>query len=287
MSCTSKKKYSGAAVVLENKLVAEDTFHLILKIAGALAPASLAGQFVMLRLPNRSDPLLGRPLAIYRCKRIDDWTQLEVVYLVVGKGTKALSEIRSGDHLELTGPLGNDFNIDQTVHNIFVAGGIGQTPFLQLAENIGKQTRCTLLYGVRSKTRFALVEHFEDTGIEVLLATDDGSAGHHGSAVDLIRQVVKPNEPARLLCCGPKPMLRAAFEVAKELGLPCDVSLESPMACGLGICFGCVVPVRGQDGTIDYQRICEAGPAFDGYSIDWNSFLSSSSAVSSSSGSSS
>ncbi|GHT37864.1 hypothetical protein FACS189427_11400 [Planctomycetales bacterium] len=144
-----------------------------------------------------------------------------------------------------------------------------------------------MLYGAKSKNRFALVEDFEKTGIEVLLATDDGSAGHCGTAVDLIRQVIKPNEPAHLLCCGPKPMLRAAFEVAKELGIPCDVSLESPMACGLGICFGCVVPVKGKDGSIDYQRICETGPAFDAYSLVWDSFQASSSAVSFSSGSSS
>jgi dihydroorotate dehydrogenase electron transfer subunit len=208
-------------------------------------------------------------LAIYRLTRSSTTTRFEFVYLVVGKMTTRLAETRQNDSLEIWGPLGNGFKMDDGRHHILVAGGIGQTPFLMLAE---KQPNSTLLYGARTEERIACMEDFEQLGVDVRLATDDGSRGHHGAVTELISTVYRPGEPTKIIACGPKPMLQAAFRVAESLGLPCDVSLESPMSCGLGICFGCVVEYRSEENPNegDYRRTCVDGPAFDAYRLKWD-----------------
>lgn len=224
----------------------------------------------MLRLADRADPLLGRPLAIYRGVTSENTTLLEVVYLVVGKMTARLAQVRSGDTLNIWGPLGNGFNYAQDEQTIMVAGGIGQTPFLMLAEQLKVRT---LLYGARSADRIAGLNDFRKLGVDVRIATDDGSLGYCGPITDLIADAIVPGQTTKIICCGPKPMLKAAFQVARKRGIPCDVSLENPMGCGLGICFGCVVPYRDSSSptaSIDYKRTCIDGPAFDAYRLLWD-----------------
>lgn len=260
----------GKGIVAENIEVADKTFRLALD-AGEKLPPIEPGQFVMLRLPKTSDPLLGRPLAVYRT---DGDHRLEVVYIVIGKMTERLSQVVAGSELEYWAPLGKAFELTQVSsdaeHTIMVAGGIGQTPFLMLCEQL--QGRKTLLYGAQTENRLAGVGDFERTGTDVRIATDDGSKGYHGFVTDLIEQVYRPSEPTRILCCGPHPMLKAAFHLARRLHLPCEVSLETPMSCGLGICFGCVVKYRNslEDKTFDYKRTCVDGPVFDAYRLCWD-----------------
>ncbi len=279
----------GKGIIRENVTVAENTWRLAL-VADEKLPLIAPGQFVMLRLPNASDPLLGRPLAVYHT---DDERQLEVVYVVVGKMTRRLSQLRAGAELEFWTPLGNGFLTGEEEgkieHTIMVAGGIGQTPFFMLCGNAAHEStvcenmaskkkghRKTLLYGARTANRLACVDDFKRTGTDVRIATDDGSAGYHGVATDLIELVYRPGETTQILGCGPMPMLRAAFDVAQRLELPCRVSLETPMSCGLGICFGCVVKYRNVpddaesgDGGFDYKRTCVDGPVFDAYRLYW------------------
>ena len=258
-----------SGIVLENRQIASQTFWLRVK-APTISPLVKPGQFVMLRLPNGSDPLLGRPLAVYNTFTNGE---LVVVYVVVGKMTSRLAAVKSGDTLEIWGPLGNGFKTDDTDRLIMVAGGIGQTPMRLLAEKFiaehGERS-VTLLYGARSKDRFSCVEDISNTGANVILATDDGSFGYHGPVTDLIPQAAAEMDgrTTKIVCCGPHPMLRSAFTKAKELGLPCEVSLESPMACGLGICFSCVVELKSSDGW-DYARTCFDGPVFDAYRLRW------------------
>ena len=261
------KNMHGTGIVIDNTQVAERTFRLAVSVNGEVPPI-VAGQFAMLRLPNRSDPLLGRPLAVYRLTRSATAAVMEFVYLVVGKMTARLAELRPGDQLEIWTPLGNGFQPDNAKHHILVAGGIGQTPFLMFAE---QHPNSTLLYGVRTAERIACAEDFEQLGIDVRIATDDGSWGHHGAVTELIQTVYRPDESTKIVACGPQPMLQAAFHVARNLGLPCDVSLESPMSCGLGICFGCVVEYRsgGNPDEWDYRRTCVDGPVFDAYRLKW------------------
>ena len=261
--------WHGQGIVSRNDQLTEDTWQMTVCSTETL-PSVRAGQFVMLRLPNRSDPLLGRPLAIYRAEPY----LIEVVYLTVGKMTHRLAEMKPNDPLEFWMPLGNGFPDNNVQHTIIVAGGIGQTPFLTYCLRVSALSlpeRISLLYGARTASRIACMHDFRQLGIEPIIATDDGSEGYHGVVTDLIEKVYCPDETTQLLCCGPLPMLRSAFLTAQKQGLPCFVSLETPMSCGLGICFGCVVPYRENENTDwDYRRTCIDGPVFDAYKLRWD-----------------
>lgn len=264
--CNQRNVKYGKGIVHENVKVADNTFRLTL-IAEEKLPTIEPGQFVMLRLPKTSDPLLGRPLAVYRT---DGDRCLEVVYIVVGTMTARLSQVALSSELEFWTPLGNGFPASDAKHTIMVAGGIGQTPFLLLSKKL--TSRKTLLYGTMTANRLAGIEDFEQADVDIHIATNDGSKGYHGFVTDLIEQVYRPGESTRILCCGPHSMLQAAYCVARRLGLSCEVSLETPMSCGLGICFGCVVKYRNslEDETFDYKRTCLDGPVFDAYRLYWN-----------------
>ena len=270
--------------VIENVRMATDTFRIRFgcpEIASRVVP----GQFVMLRLANCNDPLLGRPLALYDVVPDSEGRPhfVDVVYLVVGKMTRLLSEFRPGSRLEVWGPLGNGFPPLPAEHLVMVAGGIGQTPFLSLArEYLGQHTygqpprhvqrahRVTLCYGARSAEYLACVNDFRHAGVEVHVSTDDGSHGHHGFVTDLIRPVVDRSAwPCRIVCCGPEPMMQATAKIAADLELSCQVSLESPMACGIGICFSCVKKIRDAAGGWDYRRTCVEGPVFDAGDVEF------------------
>jgi dihydroorotate dehydrogenase electron transfer subunit len=165
-----------------------------------------------------------------------------------------------------------------------VAGGIGQTPFMALGrEYLGNRNygtpsrvvppadRVTLCYGTRTAALLAGVDDFGNAGIEVRVSTDDGSAGHHGLVTQLLSDLLAESKAEQLsiVCCGPEPMMHAVAAICHGAGVPCEVSLETPMACGIGICFSCVTKVVQPDGGWDYKRTCVEGPVFDAESIVW------------------
>jgi dihydroorotate dehydrogenase electron transfer subunit len=281
---------ADAAVQLKSEVVetvrlARDTYRVRVtcpEIACRIVP----GQFVMVRLPGVDDPLLGRPLALY-----DTWLDdrgepagIDVAYLVVGRMTRRLARVRPGEPLELWGPLGNGFMPQPAEHLVMVAGGIGQTPFVALgreatggrryglpprsAPRVGKATLC---YGVRTADLLAGVEDFRAAGVEVRLSSDDGSVGRRGLVTDLLGATLDEYGAAscRIACCGPEKMMEAVAALARVRDVPCELSLETPMACGIGICFSCVAKVRQPDGGWDYKRTCVEGPVFDAQKIVW------------------
>ena len=300
--------------IVENVRLAKDTYRVRFA-APDIARRIVPGQFLMLRLAGVNDPLIGRPLALY--DTVPDtsgqpWA-VDVVYLVKGKLTSRLWQMQPGQRLDVWGPLGNGFEgsgdrrqgtgdrgegrdepplphsptpplpHSPTHHLIMVAGGIGQTPFLALAqEALGKKlygdpprqapraSRVTFCYGARTAEYLAGVEDFERLGIDVRIATDDGSRGHRGFVTDLLKQtlVEQPVQP-RIVCCGPEPMMAAVAKIAAAANVPCQVSLETPMACGIGICFTCVAKIKQPDGDWDWKRTCVEGPVFDASAIEW------------------
>jgi dihydroorotate dehydrogenase electron transfer subunit len=278
------RAWHGTGTIEQNVRLARDTYRVRLRCPEIASPI-LPGQFVMIRLADSDDPLLGRPFALYDTVLDSDGrpSGLDVVYLEVGKMTARLARCRSGEPLEVWGPLGNGFPPVATEHLVMVAGGIGQTPFLALAQEVlglrdygdaasraARAEKATLCYGVRSKDYFCGVEDFERIGVDVHLSTDDGSAGHAGPVTDLVRPVVQGSSPAcRIVCCGPEPMMETTATIARELGVPCQVSLETPMACGIGICFSCVAKVRDGSGRWDYRRTCVEGPVFDAEDVEF------------------
>jgi dihydroorotate dehydrogenase electron transfer subunit len=198
--------------------------------------------------------------------------------------TRRLANVRQGEELEVWGPLGNAFSTAPVEHLVMVAGGIGQTPFLALGrEALGGRRygepgrpgpgvkRVTLCYGVRSTEYLAGVADFERAGMKVRVSSDDGSVGRHGLVTELLSELLKEelSQGVRIACCGPEKMMEAVAHLALARGVPCEVSLETPMACGIGICFSCVVKVRQPEGGWDYKRTCVEGPIFPAEKIEW------------------
>jgi dihydroorotate dehydrogenase electron transfer subunit len=270
--------------IVEHVVLARDTNRVRIECP-EIARSVVPGQFVMLRLAGANDPLIGRALALYdtvHSGENEPWG-IDVVYLVKGKFTSRLSRCLPGQMLDVWGPLGNGFPPDPVEHLIMVAGGIGQTPFVALAaEFLGRRqygtpprpvkpsSRVTLCYGARTADMLAGVEDFQRLGVDVRLATDDGSRGHHGLVTELLTQVLnEATEPHRIVCCGPEVMMESVARIADARGSACQVSLETPMACGIGICFTCVAKVKDAAGDWDYKRTCVEGPVFDAAAIEW------------------
>jgi dihydroorotate dehydrogenase electron transfer subunit len=267
--------FQRTAAITQHVPMAERTFRLRLRcseIAAAIRP----GQFLMVRIPDRNDPLLARPFAVYDVT--DDDNELDVVYLVVGKMTTHLARAAVGQDLEVWGPLGQPFlEVGNPERVVCVAGGIGQTPFLAYARELlglrgfaGEPARkradtVELFYGVRNERFAAGLDDFRAVGLQVHLASDDGSLGAKGFVTQLLESR-GPRGP--LVGCGPEPMLHALQWLAARWNVPCQVSLETPMACGIGACFSCVTKVRTEEGW-DYKRVCVDGPAFDAQALCW------------------
>lgn len=268
-----------AAVVVENVKLARDTFRMRLHcpdIAARIRP----GQFFMVRKPVQTDPLLGRPFALFDiyCDDQGRPAGVDFGYLVVGKLTGILAAMTAGESVEIWGPLGNGFPEITGKHLACVAGGIGQTPFLAVLRNaLGlqsyggpAQTRApqdgrllSMFYGVRNAEYLAGVDAFTMPGVNLQLATDDGSHGHHGYVTELLQSALAgENPPDQVFCCGPEPMMHAVADICQTANVRCWLSLETPMACGFGACFSCVTRVRLPDGTWDYRRTCIEGPVF-------------------------
>ncbi len=266
------------ATVVEQVQMARDTYRIRLDCP-EIARQILPGQFFMVRAAGTNDPLLGRPFALYDT-HLDESGQpvgIDFGYIVVGKLTSLMSTWQPGDNAEIWGPLGNGFPTPLTGHLMMVAGGIGQTPFLAVArEALGLRkygspqrelpkapSKVTLCYGARSAEYLAGLNDFCMEGLELRVSTDDGSQGHHGFVTDLLTQAIDGgNPPDSVFCCGPEPMMHAVSEITASNDIACWLSLETPMACGFGICFSCVTKVRMDDGTWDYRRTCVEGPVF-------------------------
>ena len=264
------------AAVVEQVRMAQDTYRLRLhcpEIASQIVP----GQFFMIRTAGRNDPLLGRPFALYDTYEENGRVAgLDFGYLVIGKLTGLMTTWKPGDPVEIWGPLGNGFPLPESRHLMCIAGGIGQTPFLAvIREALGQKSygrpprtparrpeSVSLCYGVRSKNYLAGLEDFSMPGLNISLATDDGSHAHKGFVTDLLVQSIRSeNPPDSVYCCGPEPMMHRVAEICAEHKIACWLSLETPMACGIGACFSCVARIREGDGW-DYRRTCVEGPVF-------------------------
>ena len=266
------------AAVVEHEPMARNTWRMKLECP-EIARQILPGQFFMVRLPERSDPLLGRPFALYDIYQ-DAAGQprgLDFGYVVVGKMTSLLESLRPGDDVELWGPLGNGFPPPPAGHLVIVAGGIGVTPFLAVIREALRRrvygqpprefghvpSRITLCYGVRSAEFLAGVDEFRREGVDVRIATDDGSIGHRGFVTELLQELLdETSPPAAVYCCGPEPLMHAVARLTDATNVSCWLSLETPMACGFGACFSCVTKVKQDDGSWDYRRVCVEGPVF-------------------------
>lgn len=252
--------------ILSNKPAGRGYYRLVLK-APELVSASSPGQFVMLRVTENRDPFLARPFGIYS---FPSRSSLEIFYCVVGRGTTLLTRAEAGQALSLLGPLGTGFPMpDKTVTPVMVAGGSGFPPLHFLSLRIG--SRAQVFIGARNKESLppaGVLKSFRDHAQKVHIATDDGSSGRKGRSTDILNTfLTKREKKTRLViyACGPHAMLAAVSKIAGEHSVPCHVSMEERMACGLGVCMGCSVPMK--EGG--YKLACKKGPVFDSREIEW------------------
>ena len=214
-----------------------------------------------------SDPLLRRPFSVHKIKG----SSIKILYEVVGRATRILSEKKAGEYLDIIGPLGNGFSYQLSAisrhYSILVAGGMGVAPLVFLAEKI-KKGEMLVLIGAKTKGQILCEKDFRGLGREVKISTDDGSQGFQGKVTDLLEQILQARhcalESIAIYACGPRPMLKAITQISKKYGIPAQISLEEHMACGFGACFGCAIKtINGQ------RRVCKEGPVFKADEIVW------------------
>jgi dihydroorotate dehydrogenase electron transfer subunit len=235
-------------------------------------------QFFMIGIP-RSEVLLRRPFSVCGLPgTFEDATEgtAQVLYKVVGRGTALLASLRAGAKIDVLGPLGRGFRLPEGRNDrpVMVAGGIGSAPFPAQAVRLADAGfDPVLLYGARTAADLPLLEWFRARCSEVEVTTEDGSLGERGLVTaPLERWIARLGaERIRLYACGPEPMLRAVAKIALTAGARCDLSLEARMACGFGVCLGCVVPTHGggPDGDEGFERVCVEGPVMDAARLAW------------------
>ncbi len=270
-------------VLEQNECIAEATYRLRVS-APAIASIAVPGQFVMIRLAGVDAPLIGRALAIWDVLPGEDGKPkyIDLIYLKKGSFTTACADSPLGTKVSLWGPLGNGFSARPCDRLIMAVGGIGQTPMLLLGrEAIGSQSfgrpggwanHVELIYGARRESLLAGVPDFRQAGFDVQLCTDDGSTGRQALVPDVLAARLDELDDAssvRVVTCGPEIMMEKVADACRQRGVDCQVSMETPMACGIGICFSCVAKVKQDDGEWDYKRTCVEGPIFDADKIVW------------------
>jgi len=261
--------------VTDNRPLSPSHFLLTLE-SDSIASIARAGQFVMLR-PATLDPLLPRPMSICNVLpgRPNEAGQIQVLHKVVGRGTALLAKLSEGDRLWTLGPLGKPFDIPAPSFSgsrvLMVAGGIGIAIFPFLVSGL-KQAglKAALLFGARHSEDLVGQVYFEENGVEVRTVTEDGSAGRRGMVTSLLEEALSvPGEVGMVYACGPQAMLKAVSGIVNAAAVPCQLSLEGYMGCGIGACLGCVVPVR-RGSDFAYVRICVEGPSMMATEVLWD-----------------
>jgi dihydroorotate dehydrogenase electron transfer subunit len=246
-------------------------------VAPEIAEQAKPGQFVQIAVPEGRQVQLRRPFSIHQASRRGGWAgTLEIVFDVVGPGTAWLAEARPHDRLDVIGPLGRPFAYPRDLDScLLVGGGYGAAPLYFLAEELRARNRTVqMIVGARDHERvFKPIEGKRLASVFVV-TTEDGTMGQHGRVTDVLPGMLERTGAQVVYACGPNPMLRAVAEVCSARGLPCQVAVEELMACGLGVCWTCVVPVIAQDGRGWWNvRACVEGPVFNGARVWWDRWL--------------
>ena len=248
-------KVKEKCIVISQDCIAKDIYSLWLK-TDKIAAQARPGQFVSVYC-NDGGHLLPRPISL--CEINQEKGTLRLVYRVVGKGTEMFAALKAGDSVEVLGPLGNSFPMEEAEDKrvFLIGGGIGVPPMLETAKQLKGEP--VLVMGYRDE--LFLTDEMKKAG-ELVIATEDGSAGTKGNVLDAIRE--NDLKADMIFACGPKPMLRALKAYGLENNIPCYVSMEERMACGVGACLGCVCQSTEVDdhSQVKNKRVCKDGPVF-------------------------
>jgi len=265
-----------AGKIIFNRQLFKEYYLMGLKVPASFTE-SLPGQFVMVRIPGKDVPLLGRPFSIYSLYTSRNDTVIEILYRIAGKGTALFSRMKENEEVSVLGPLGQGFDIfERRKHIILIAGGVGVAPLSFLAEIYArsypdKNRKISCYLGAKSSGAHVGLDRLEGTCSEVKISTDDGSSGYHGLVTDLFYKdfLSSENEDAFIYSCGPNQMMKSLAHILEGHSCKCQVSVEERMACGIGTCLGCTV-VTKDEGGVKFLRACKEGPVFDIEVIDWN-----------------
>ena len=242
----------------------DSTWWMTLEVGKMVEELGLhAGQF--LHVACGHSRLLRRPISVACVLADEPENTAALIFEVKGEGTRWLANRKVGDQVDVLGPLGNGFSVEEGGRYLLVGGGIGTPPLLGYAEAFRENAVAVL--GFRSADRVILEDRYREACKEVYLCTDDGSAGRHGFVDAQVRDILEKDKGfTAILACGPRPMLKSVAKVAAEYGVPCQVSMEERMACGVGACLGCAIQMA--DGAM--KHVCKDGPVFDAREVDWN-----------------
>ena len=232
--------------------------------AKELVETAKPGHFIEIRVNDDIEPFLRRPISIHNMDKNSG--KLEFIFQVKGKGTEILSKRNIGDLIDIIGPLGNGtFKYEKYENIAIIGGGIGVFPLYELAKNAKNDGKTVNTYlGFRNKDLVVLEDEFKNVSTSLTLTTDDGSYSQKGFAIDFLKQDIEDGKVDSIFACGPLPMLKAVRNLAIEKNVPCQISLEERMGCGLGVCLGCAVKTaESPKDAPQYVHVCKAGPVFD------------------------
>jgi dihydroorotate dehydrogenase electron transfer subunit len=255
-------------------------YHTLSLVAPQTAAAARAGQFVGLLAGTDRSFLLRRPFSIHQVERHGpSFGSIELVFDVVGPGTKALAELRAHDAVDVLGPLGRPFTPpEQPVACLLVGGGYGVAPLFFLAEELRvRGCRIDFVVGASTAERLFKAIEAKRLGRTTVITTNDGSSGQRGVVTDPMPALMAQARTEMVYACGPMPMLAAVSRLAAAAGVPCEVAVEELMACGTGICFSCVMPLADPDnpGSTRLARSCTEGPVLDASQVAWEEMMAS------------
>jgi dihydroorotate dehydrogenase electron transfer subunit len=258
-------QYQEKATVTRVEQFSAKNYRLTLECP-QIARDAKPGQFVMIRTGLGKDPLLRRPFSIHQSSPDG---MVQIYFKVVGRGTEILAQYRPGEILSVFGPLGRGYRINKESPAVIVGGGLGIAPLLFLVQETCRLKTDTsddlVILGAREKIEIEpLLADFHQFGVRILTATDDGSLGHHGFVTGVMETIKLPHG-CTVYCCGPEPMMAGVGALCKAKSIPCQVSVESVMACGMGACLGCSRPAK--DGT--YTHVCLNGPVYNAEDLVW------------------
>ncbi len=252
-------------------------YHSITLVAPEIAEQARPGQFVEVAMPSNRDFLLRRPFSIHQASRKGGWAgTLEIAFTPVGPGTEWLRSVGAHDFLDIIGPLGRPFPYPKAATNsLLIGGGYGAAPLYFLAQELrSRGSRVDMIVGAKTQERVFKPVEAKRLSVSVSTTTEDGSLGERGRVTDVLPGMVTRCETQVVYACGPNAMLRAVAEYCNEQKIPSQVAVEELMACGMGVCWTCVVPVVHRDGKgWSYERSCYEGPVFNGARVWWEKWL--------------
>lgn len=242
------------------------TFWMVLEVGKMVEKRGLrGGQFLHIKCGDSQ--LLRRPISV----AVTGWDEPEdlvtLIFEVRGEGTRWLSQRKVGDKLDVLGPLGNGFDVSREGRYLLVGGGIGVPPLIEYGEALKWPRVAVLGFRTKDKAFPAVTSRFEEHCEQTFICTNDGTLGRHGFVDDQVRDILaKDKNFTAVLACGPRPMLKSVAKAAAEFGIPCQVSMEERMGCGVGACLVCATPMK--DGTM--KHVCKDGPVFNAEEVDWD-----------------